>query len=111
MNKQTKQNNYGVKSLICLGISIICLILYSMTFITNEIIQGIFFYGGFIFVTLSFILSLIGIAKDKKKTLSIVSISILILFIVGIVYYINVILPKEIEETINTWQSSWGIKN
>lgn len=104
-----KKNKYGVKSLLCFGLSILFLVFWFIFFvnINSEIILGFFFYGAFLLVILSFILGIIGIIKDKKKILSVISIAIILLFIIGIIYYVNVILPNDIENTINNWLNVW----
>lgn len=103
------EGKFGINSLLYLVLGVLFFILFLMISGTNE--RVFFFYGGFILFVLSFVLGLIGIIKDTKKLLSIISVFILLLFIFGVFYYYIFVLPKEIEGVINNWQSVWGIRS
>lgn len=106
MEKLKESCFYGIKSLFCLVFCILSFFLYYLFLESNnEGLLGIFFYCGFIFEILSFILGIVGLVKDKKKIISIICIIIVLLIMTRIIYFFIVELPRiagTIAKTIST---------
>lgn len=95
MEKLKESCFYGIKSLFCLVFGILSFFLYYLFLESNnEGLLGIFFYCGFIFEILSFIIGIVGLVKDKKKILSIICIIIVLLIMTRIIYFFIVELPR-----------------
>lgn len=107
MKKDYQKNKFGVLASICLFIGIIFISL-SMSFVIEaELIRGILFYGSIILGVVSLVLSIIGLIKDQKKAMSIITLIAIIVIVLLSIYCYTVLLPKAINETIDGWTSKW----
>ena len=105
MKNDYKKNKYGVISSICLFIAMVSI---SIAFVFEiELIRGILFYGSIILGILSLVLSIIGLIKDQNKAMSIIALIAIVLIIVFSIYCYQVLLPKAIDESINSWMNTW----
>ena len=107
MKSDYQKNKFGVLSSVCLFISMVLMSLFIASDINVEIIRGILFYGSILIAVCSLILSIIGIIKDQKKTMAIISLIVIILAIALGIYFYMVLLPNAINETINSWTDTW----
>ena len=103
MKEYIKNNKFGTISLGMILLAIIVGVLWLLN------ISNILFIVELILMLGAVIFNVLGLLNDQRKLLSILSIIIVVLFVIGTMYYFYVVLPEMVDVTVEGLLKSWGI--